>query len=274
MLRRLRRSSQAWFGAGLVGALVLTALLAPWLSPRNPDAQNLLLRFSPPLTHGFLLGSDDFGRDLLSRVLFGGRVSLLVGILSVVLAGAAGTVLGVAAGFLRGVVDLVISRLVDIMLMFPVMILALLLIASVGPGTGNIIVAIALANTPRFARVARAAAMEVAAMEFVTAAVASGASRGRILVRHVMPNVVSPIVVMASLSVGSAILTETGLSFLGLGIQPPTPTWGGIVRSGAQVLGSAPWVALSGGIPIMLAVLGFNLLGDAVRDAADVKLLR
>lgn len=274
VVRRLWRSGDARFGAGLVLVLVLAAILAPVLAPMDPYAQALRYRFSPPLTHGFLLGSDDFGRDLLSRVLYGARVSLAVGVASVAAASAVGLLVGASAGFLGGLVDLVVMRVVDILLTFPVILLALLMVATVGPGTGNIIFAIAVANAPRFARVARAAALGVSRSEFVTAAVASGASRTAILVRHVLPNVASPVLVMASLTIGSAILTESGLSFLGLGIQPPTPTWGGIVRSGAQVLDHAPWVALSGGVPIMLAILGFNLFGDALRDALDAKTAR
>lgn len=274
MARRLWKSGQARFGAALILLLVLAALLAPWLAPADPNAQQLVHRYAPPLTHGFLLGSDDFGRDLLSRVLYGARVSLTVGVASVLAAALAGLLVGATAGFLGGVTDVVIVRVIDLFLMFPVILLALLMVATVGPGTGNIIFAIAVANAPRFARVARASALGVARMEFVTAAVSSGASRVAILFRHIIPNIVSPVLVMASLSVGSAILTETGLSFLGLGIQPPTPTWGGIVRSGAQVLDHAPWVALAGGLPIMLAILGFNLFGDALRDAIDAKTMR
>jgi peptide/nickel transport system permease protein len=272
VLRRLLRSPRFWLGGALVAVLVLVALLAPLLAPHSPQAIQLAWRLSPPGVHGFALGSDTFGRDVLSRVLYGARISLTVGLLSVALAAVTGVLLGATAGFFGGWADLVLVRVIDVLLSFPVILLAMLMVATIGPGLGQMIFAVALANMPRFARVARASAKGLAATEFVTAAEAQGGGRWFILFRHVIPNLLATVLVLASLSVGSAMLTEAGLSFLGLGVPPPAPTWGGIVHDGTQVLDHAPWIALGGGLPILLAVLGFNLLGDALRDTLDPKL--
>lgn len=259
-------------GGAVVLVIVAMAILAPALAPRDPTAQSLVRRLSPPGTNGYLLGSDDFGRDLLSRLLYGARVSLVVGLGAVGVGALVGLALGVIAGFRRGWLDALIVRFLDVLLTFPPILLAIAIVAAAGAGLGNVIAAIALTNVPRFARVVRASTLSVRETEYVVAARVLGASDFRILVRHVVPNILSPVIVIATLNVGAAILTEASLSFLGLGVGPPTPTWGGIVQSGTQQLERAPWIALSAGAAIMAAVLGFNLVGDGIRDILDPRL--
>jgi len=252
--------------------VLAVAVLAPWVAPRDPFEQALRFRLSGVGQNGFMLGADDFGRDVLSRTIWGARVSMVVGIASVTLGAFGGVALGLLAGFYGRLLGALIIRLLDVLLTFPTILLAIALIAATGAGLGNVIVAIAVTNVPRFARVTRGSVLSVRERDFITAARALGANDARIIGRHVLPDVVSPIVVLATLNVGAAILTEASLSFLGLGVAPPTPTWGAIIHSGSQNLERAPWVALSAGAAIMLTVLAFNLLGDGIRDALDPRL--
>ena len=270
--RLLRRHPSLALGGAVVLLVVLLAILAPLLAPRDPTAQSLLRRLSAPGANGYILGADDFGRDLLSRLLYGARVSLVVGLLSVALGALLGLLLGLAAGFYRGWVDAVIVRFLDVLLTFPPILLAIAVVAAAGSGLANVIAALAVTNVPRFARVVRASTLGTRETEYVSAARVIGASDGRILSRHIVPNILSPVIVIATLNIGAAILTEASLSFLGLGVAPPTPTWGGIIQSGTQQLEKAPWIALSAGVAIMITVLGFNLLGDGIRDALDPRL--
>ncbi len=272
LVRLLRRYPSLTIGGVLIMLIGLIAVLAPVLAPRDPSAQSLARRLAAPGTFGFVLGTDAFGRDLLSRVVYGSRVSLMVGMASVAVGALVGLVLGLVAGFYRGWTDAIVVRVVDVLLTFPPILLAIAIVAAAGSGLVNVIAAIAMTSVPRFARVVRASTLGARESEYVGAARLLGASDTRILARHILPNILSSVVVIATLNLGGAILTEASLSFLGLGVAPPTPTWGGIIQSGTQQLEKAPWIALSAGVAIMLTVLGFNLLGDGVRDALDPRL--
>lgn len=268
----LRRERRTVIGGAIVAAVTLVALLGPFVVPADPLAQNLIHRLVPPGAHGYPLGSDDFGRDVLSRVVWGGRVSLLVGVAAVGTGLVVGSFLGLLAGFYGGWTDAVILRVVDVLLTFPAVLLAIAIVAVAGASLQNVIIAIAMINIPRFARVIRGSVLAVREQDFIAAAQVLGVGHARMLALHVLPNVASPLIVFASLNIGTAILTEASLSFLGIGVAPPTPTWGTIVQSGSQYLERAPWVALSAGSAIMITVLGFNVLGDGIRDALDPRL--
>lgn len=256
----------------LIMVMAIAAALAEWLAPRNPVAINFLAMFAPP-GPGHWLGTDAFGRDVLSRVIFGARTALLVGF-SASLGGATlGAMLGVISAYFGGTTDLAIQRLADIMISFPIIILALVIVAILGAGTLNLIVAIALSFVPRIELVVRASALGIRQTAYVEAAQAIGASHWRVIFRHMVPNVVAPYLVMLTVFLGQAILLEASLSFLGLGVAEPTPAWG-LMLSGAAVefVQRAPWMAIVPGVSISLTVLAFNVLGDSLRDALDPKL--
>lgn len=266
--RAFRRNRLAGVGAVMVALMVTLALAAPWIAPYDPLQQGIASRFTGPGgTH--LLGSDFFGRDVLSRVLHGARVSLLVGIASVAIGMVLGVVLGMVAGYLRGRVETLIMRATDVMMSFPDEVFGIMVMVAIGTGLTNLIVAIGLLMTPRFIRLSHGPTLALSEREFITAAQAMGARRWRILLRHVLPNIAGELLVMGSLWMGTAIRLEANLSFLGLGVSPPTPTWGNMIRTGLDYLTSAWWVAVFPGIAILLAVLAFNLLGDGFRDIAD-----
>jgi peptide/nickel transport system permease protein len=269
-LRRPRALGRGSLLAGglIVGGLVAVALAAPWLAPHGPTAIFPGAEIRPP-DGRFLLGTDEVGRDVLSRVLYGARVSLGVAIPSVALAGLVGTTLGVALGYLGGAPDILAMRLFDMLFAFPPILLAIALVAALGPSALNLILTIAVLTLPQFAVLARSATLAQMPQEFVQAARALGASPGRLVRAHVLPNIAAPLAVQASLSLSIVILVEAALSFLGLGTQPPAPSWGGMLSRGRQYMTIAPWLVLAPGIGIMLAVLGFNLLGDAQRDLLD-----
>ncbi len=268
-LRRFLRSSSGKAGLFIVGLFVFLALLAPLLAPYDPAKdRNLRLRLKPPsIEHP--MGTDELGRDLLIRVWHGSRISLRVGVVAVGLALVAGTLLGLVAGFFGGWVDLFVSWLIDIMLAFPSILLAIAIVAVIGPGIENAMLAVGVVQIPVFARLARSMVLSLKEQEFVAAARALGATNGRILLRHILPNGLSPLIVQATLSIATAILDAAGLGFLGLGAQPPAPEWGVMIARGFQYFATAPWISLFPGLAIMLAVLGFNLLGDGLRDALD-----
>jgi peptide/nickel transport system permease protein len=256
------------FAALIIVVFLVVAVLAPWIAPYNPLAQSILkINQTPSWAHW--LGTDQFGRDVLSRMIYGSRNSLIFGLLSPVLAAIVGTTLGVVAGYFGGAVDRVISRLVDLLLAFPELLLAIIIAAALGGGFWNVVAVLTVAFVPGFARVARAQTLSVKQEPFIEAAVAVGVSTPVIIFRHIVPNIAAPIVVLITLWVASAIRLEASLSFLGLGTQPPNPSWGNIIRDGLNNLFGSPWPIIGAGFAITCVVLAFNLFGDAVRDALD-----
>ena len=270
--RLFRRSGSAVFGLVLVVALGAAAVLAPLLAPHNPDTIDTARRLARPFTVGHPLGTDEFGRDLLSRLLYGARTSLVVGLAATALAAAAGSGLGLLAGFVGRWVDQVVMRSIDTLMAFPYFLLAIAIIATLGPGLVNGMVAVAIVNIPFYGRIVRATVLAVKQTEYVEAARALGLSELRLSLSHVLRNCLAPIVVAVTLNVGGMITALAGLSFLGLGVQPPTSDWGSMLSSSRQYVNVAPHVAALPGLAIFLAVLGFNLLGDGLRDALDPRL--
>ena len=267
-LRALIEDPRSALGTGLVAAASVAAVLAPLLSPYAPEAADFVNTLAAPsATH--LLGTDDLGRDVLSRIIYGARVSLFVGLLSVAMAGVAGTLLGLVAGYFGRAADALIMRVMDVVFAFPSILLALAIAAVLGPSLTNAVLAIALVNLPVFARVARAQTLVVRQLDYVEAKRALGFGRTNILLRTMLPNILAPVIVQGSLLFASAIITESYLSFLGLGVQPPTPSWGNMLRNAIGFLDLAPWLAWFPGVAIFLTVLGCNLLGDGLRDRFD-----
>lgn len=269
-MKRLLRNFAFTSGAILTIVLILVALAAPLISPFDPNSQDTFRRLEPP-SKQHPLGLDDLGRDVLSRILWGARVSLRVGFSVVFLASIIGITLGAIAGYFGGAVDTVVMRITDILLAFPGILLAIALVAVLGPSLNNVILALATIGWVGYARLVRGQVLKVREMEFVTAAKALGARSPRVIVRHVLPNVINPVIVMATLGLAGAILAEAALSFLGLGVQPPTPSWGAMLTAGRRYLGLANHLAIYPGIAIMLAVMGLNFLGDGLIDALDPK---
>jgi ABC-type dipeptide/oligopeptide/nickel transport system permease subunit len=272
-LSRAARARLAPFGAAVLLAALVMAFGAPVLSPHDPLKQNLNNTLARP-GRAHVLGTDNVGRDVLSRVIWGTRVSLLAGIVSVVLAAIVGSVLGLLAGYAGGRVDGLVMRAMDAVLSFPPLVLALALGAVLGAGLGGVVLALGVVYTPTFARLMRGQVLAITARDYVDAARALGAPAFRIACRHVVPNAASPIVVQASLSVAFAILAEASLSFLGLGIQPPQPSWGSMINAGRGYLQQAPWIVFGPGAALFVTVVGLNFVGDAVRDALDPRLTR
>jgi peptide/nickel transport system permease protein len=271
--RRLWKVRLAAVGLTIVALLVICALTAPWISPYEPNRQRLLDALQAPSAQ-HLLGTDENGRDVLSRILYGTQVSLAAGLFSVTIALSLGVTIGLVSGYFGGRVDNVLMRCMDALLAFPTLVLALAITATLGPGLRNAMIAIGIVGTPIFARLTRGQVLSVREREMVEAARTIGASHVRIMVKHILPNVMGPLIVQISLSVAVAILAEATLSFLGLGVQPPQPSWGSMVSRGKDYLDLAPWLAFAPGGAILLAVLGFNFVGDAVRDALDPRLSR
>ena len=271
LLRRAARVRLAPFGAAVLLVAVLVALLAPWLSPHNPLKQNLGNTLAPP-SRVHLLGTDNVGRDVLSRTIWGTRISLLAGLVAVALAVVAGSILGLLAGYAGGRVDDLVMRLMEAILSFPPLVLALALGAVLGAGLIGVLIALAVVYTPTFARLMRGQVLSVRAREYVEAARAVGAPAWRIASRHVLPNAMAPIIVQASLSVAFAILAEASLSFLGLGVQPPAASWGSMINAGRGYLQQAPWIVFAPGAALFITVVGLNFVGDAVREALDPRL--
>jgi peptide/nickel transport system permease protein len=270
-LRRLAaRNPLGVVGALLIGLLLLAALLADVIAPYDPVAQ-LGRRLTAP-NEVYRLGTDEFGRDVLSRIIHGSRISLYVGVVSVGIALGIGGTLGLIAGYFGGWLDNLIMRIMDVMFSIPSLVLAIAITGILGPSLRNAMIAIGIVYTPTFARVARGPVLSVVQHEYIQAARTIGAMDWRIIARHVLPNVTAPLIVQTTLSLSTAILAEAVLSFLGLGTQPPEPSWGTMLGTGRKFMETAPWVAVFPGVAIMLAVLGFNLLGDGLRDALDPRL--
>ena len=270
-LRRIAHDKLAIAGLIVMLIFVLTAALAPVLAPYDPIAQTLVDRRQPPSSQ-YLLGTDDLGRDILSRIIYGTRKSLQVGIVSVSLAIVLGAVIGALSGYLGGWFDTLVMRLMDIMLAFPALLLAIAIVTILGPGLLNMLYAIAIVSIPAYARIVRASVLTVKSQDYILATRAIGSRDVRILFKHVLPNCLTPLIVQGTLGIGTAILDAAGLSFLGLGAQPPTPEWGAMLGQGRFAVFSAPHIVIFPGVAIMLTVLGFNLLGDGLRDALDPRL--
>jgi ABC-type dipeptide/oligopeptide/nickel transport system permease subunit len=270
-VRRALSARLAAVGGLVIGMLVLAAIFAPLLAPYDPLKQDLSSALAAP-GGAHLLGTDNNGRDVLARVIWGARVSLVAGLVSVTMATLAGGAIGLAAGYWRGQVDGVLMRLIDALLSFPALVLALALGAVLGAGLTGVLIALGVVYTPTFARLMRGQVLSIRTREYVQAARVVGAADWWIMQRHVLPNALTPIVVQASLSIGFAILAEASLSFLGLGIQPPDPSWGSMINAGRGYLQQAPWLVFGPGAALFVTVLALNFVGDAIRDALDPRL--
>ena len=271
--RQLRRNPAAMIGATIIVLEILIALAAPVVAPYGPLKQNPRLALEPP-SREHLFGTDDTGRDLLSRVIYGTRISLRVGLISVAIGGGIGVLLGIFAGYRGGIVDSAVMRFMDLLLAFPGILLALAIIAILGPGLFNVMIAVGIGSVPSYTRVARASTLAMREREFVVGARATGCGDGRIMLRYILPNVLPPLIVLSTLGIAGAILTAAGLSFIGLGAVPPTPEWGAILTLGRKYINQAWWYTTFPGLAIIVTVLGINMLGDALRDALDPKLRR
>ena len=270
-VRLLLQSPSALFGVGLVCIIILAAVFAPWVATHDPAAQILSDQLRPP-DFKYLLGTDSLGRDIFSRIVWGARISLQMGIVAVSIGLSLGISVGFVAGFASGYVDLILMRLVDIILSFPLYLLAILIMAILGPSLENAMIAVGLATFPHIARLVRGETLAIKEREFIEAARGIGAGYSRIGVFHVLPQILGPLVVLATFRIATAIIVESSLSFLGLGPPPPTPAWGLMISDGQEVLEIAPWVSAIPGFAIMMLVLGFNLTGDALRDVLDPRL--
>ena len=266
--RRFRRYRPGVVGLAFVLALVVVAVLAPVFAPHSPTAAQTRLRGDAP-SREYLLGNDSIGRDVLSRLIFGTRVALIVGVGATAIAATIGVAIGATAGYFGGKVDAALSRVVDTLMAFPTLALLITLAAVLGPSLPTVVVAIGTTVWASYARVVRADVLSLRQRDYVVAARALGAGHGRIIGRHVLPNVVGPVIVLASLAVGNIIILESALSFLGLGVQPPAPSWGGMLADGRAYIRNYPHMAIAPGVLIALTVLAFNLLGDGLRDALD-----
>jgi peptide/nickel transport system permease protein len=269
-LRRLRRRRGAVIGLVVIAVFVALAVFAPLISPYDPAAQSWTsVRKAPSALHWF--GTDDVGRDVLARIIYGAQASLLAGVISVAIAVSIGVPLGLIAGYLGGWIDMLLSRITDAMLAVPFLILAIALAAFLGPSLGNAMIAIGVTTTPIFVRLTRGQVMAVKVEDYIEAARAIGNPRWRIALFHILPNILPALLVQATLSIAAAIIAEAALSFLGLGQQPPAPSWGSMLNSAQRFLTNAPWMAVWPGLAIFLTVLSFNLVGDGLRDALDPK---
>jgi peptide/nickel transport system permease protein len=265
------RNRLSWVGLALLAAIILVAIFAPLIAPYDPLEQNIVARLEPPSAE-FLLGTDSYGRDVLSRLIYGTRISLTVGFVAILIAMSIGSTIGILAGYVGGLFDQIVMGLLDVMLSFPTLLLGLMIAAMLGASLENLIIAIAITEIAPFARIARAPTIALKQRDFVEAGRALGFGPVRIMGVHILPNMISDVVVMGSLWMASAIRTEASLSFIGLGVPPPTATWGSMIREGFENILDAWWLAVFPSLAILLTVLALNLLGDALRDAIDPKL--
>jgi peptide/nickel transport system permease protein len=271
LIKTFKSNKTSVVGLFMAFAVVVISLIAPWISPYDPIAQDMNIQHAPPSwAHPF--GADSYGRDQFSRILWGSRVSLVVGILSVLFAMAVGIPLGMVGGYRGGRVDNLVLRFIDIFMSFPIVILGLLVLAIMGPGLIKIVIAIGVALTPRIARLARGSTLSVKGKEYIEAARAVGQKDVKIMFIHVLPNIFGEILVMGTLWIATAIIVEASLSFIGLGVRPPTPSWGAMIRDGLDQLTNAPWLSLFPGLAIFTSVFSFNLIADGLRDISDPKL--
>jgi peptide/nickel transport system permease protein len=265
---RVRSNPTLYLGGALIVAIAAFAALGPALSGHDPEATDMANRYGLPSALHWL-GTDNFGRDLWVRMALGARVSVTIAVASVGIAVVVGTLVGLATGYFGGWVDLVVMRIVDVFLGFPPIVLALAIVAALGPGVTNLVASLAAVFWTEYARVVRSLTLAERELDYVTAARAIGASDLRIMVRQILPNVIGPVIVLATLGMGTAIIAESGLSFLGFGVEPPTPSWGWTLAYGARSLRSDPWLSTAAGLAIMITVLGFNVFGDGLRDRLD-----
>jgi len=277
VLRKLWENKGAVFGLIMVLSVIICTILAPYLSPHDPIFQDVEKRLFPPIGQSgsdphYLLGTDHLGRDIVSRLIYGARISLVVSISAVAFSGVLGTIIGLLSGFYGGKVDSVFMRLADVQLAFPFILLAIAIIAVLGPSLQNIIIVMGITGWVIYARVVRAEVLSLREKEYIMAVRALGGSNGRIIFKHLFPNVVPPCIVIVTLEMARMIIMESALSFLGLGVQPPTPTWGGMLADGRVYLYTSWWLATFPGLVIMLVVLGINLLGNWLRDILDPRL--
>jgi len=270
-IKRFLRNKVSFIGLFLVIIVILLGIFSPWIAPYDPLEHQVINRFADPSWQHWG-GTDRYGRDILSRTIWGSRVSLSVGFLATIFGAIGGTVLGLIAGYNKGWISNVIMWLTDVFMSFPTMVLAIIVVVAFGAGTGNVILAIGLAFTPRYIRLARASTLAVAEQVYVEASRATGRSNWGIVSKHIFPNVAGEIIVMSTLWIATAIRLEASLSFLGLGTQPPTPSWGMMIKEGMFHFIQAPWLSLVPGAGIFCATMGFNMLGDGMRDALDPKL--
>ena len=270
-LAGLLKSKKGMLGATLLSLSVAIAILAPLISPYDPTEMHSHDLLLPP-EQKYIFGTDQFGRDVFSRTVWGSRISLFIGFASIIIALSMGLVAGLIAGYYGGKIDEFFMRMVDVLLSLPVVFLALVIMAAVGVGLGNLILAIAVVYTPQFIRMVRSVVLSIREKEFVEAAVSAGSSNREVMFREILPNLLAPLIVQASICFAYAVLTEASLSFLGLGVQPPTPAWGYMLDEGMGYLERAPWINVFPGVAILLTVLGFNLFGDGLRDALDPRL--
>jgi ABC-type dipeptide/oligopeptide/nickel transport system permease subunit len=268
MWRVLKRDMNALIGVIIILIVLMTALSAPWLAPYHYSDQHIIKALKGPCAE-FWLGTDEYGRDILSRIIWGARPALLVGLLSMILSMSIGIPVGLLAGYKMGKVDAVVSWFVDVMLSFPSLLLGLLMVTLLGPGMDRLIVAIGMAYLPQFIRLARGPTIAVRNLEFVTASRTLGAGGWRMVFVHIFPNIIGPIIIMGTLNIAAAIRMEAGLSFLGLGIQPPFPSWGNMIREGVRNILDTPWIAVFPGFVLTINVFAFNMVGDSLRDIFD-----
>jgi peptide/nickel transport system permease protein len=270
-IRAFNTNKTSWIGLGVFLLVVVLAVLAPWISPHDPVEQDIFNKLASPSSK-YWLGTDYLGRDILSRLLHGARYSLIIGIVATFMAMIVGSIIGILAGYYGGRFDLFTMQVMDILLAFPSLILGLIIVAMLGPSLTNIIIAIALTSIPSFARIARAPTIAVKEREFIEAGRSLGYSDARLMSVHILPNITAEILVMFSLWTASSIRTEASLAFIGLGLRPPIPTWGGMIRDGFENILDSYWLALTPGVAILIVVFALNLLGDGLRDAIDPKL--
>jgi peptide/nickel transport system permease protein len=271
MMRRFRKNKRALVGFWMVVIFVGIAVFAQGIAPYDPIEQDMNVILQPPSAdHPF--GTDEYGRDILSRIIYGSQISLMIGIVGVLISVVVGVGLGTISGYFGGRTDMFIMRIMDIFMAFPSFLLALAIVSVLGPGMVNVMIAIGIFSVPTFARISRSAVISVKNKEFIEAAKSMGASHARVIFKHVLPNSVAPIIVLSTMRIATAILTASGLSFLGMGAQPPTPEWGAMLSTGREYLRTAPHVSTIPGLAIMFMVLAFNMLGDGLRDALDPKM--
>ena len=269
---QFKNNKTAVVGLVIIATFILVAIIAPLLAPMDPLEQNIALRKSAPFTNGFILGSDDLGRDMLSRIIYGARISMIIGVLAVSISLVCGGLIGLISAYYGGIVDKIVMRIIDIMLAFPYILLTIVVVAILGPSLTNGMIAIGISQIPSYARVVRASVLAEKESDYVIAERALGARDWELMIFSILPNCLAPISVQATLGIGTAILDSAALSFLGLGAQPPTPEWGLMIASSKEFVTSAWWIVTLPGIATLLAVLGFNLLGDGLRDILDPRM--